>query len=108
VTMDKSPYRRKFAKLVGASAFLAFCLLTMASGHFVGGMELGVELVIHMLQISVPFAVCLGVIAYLAGRILDRKHAHSKKKKIQLKTDDDGKIQSIFSGDDAELEEVNG
>ncbi len=110
MTMDKSPYRRKFAKLVGASAFLAFCMLAMLSGHLVCGMELGVELVVHMLKMAIPFALCLGVIAYMAGRILDKKQVRNKKKRKktqQLKTDDDGNIQSIFSDDGVELEDVN-
>ena len=106
--IDKSPYRRKFAKLVGAAAFLAFCILAMTSGYFAGGMDLGPGLVVHMLQVSVPFALCLGIIAYFAGRVLDKRQAHNKKKKMkQLKKDNDGKIQSIFSDDGAELEEIN-
>lgn len=107
MTIDNSPYRRKLAKLVGAFAFLIFCALAMSSAYMVGGMGFGPELIFHMLKVAVPFALCLSFIAYFAGRILDTKQARVQKKKIQLKADDDGKIQSIFSEDDPGLEEVN-
>lgn len=107
MTIDSSPYRRKLAKLVGAFAFLIFCVLAMSSAYMVGGMDFGPELIFHMLKVSIPFALCLSLIAYLAGRILDMKQARVKKKKIQLKADDDGKIQSIFSENDPGLEEVS-
>lgn len=125
--IDKSPYRRKLPKLIGSFALVASAVLVMINNFIMSGPEFSLDLIIFILKISVPSALCLAYIAYLMGRILDKKSNRRRKKKILMRITsgqdsdsedisdvvDSYQIQSIFSAAPGEIpeqqpEELNG
>ena len=76
--IDKSPYRKKLAKLFASSAVIASCTIAVFNSLLVSGVVLDVNLIILMLKRSIPSAFVLGYLGFLIGRILDNKSVRAK------------------------------
>ena len=69
--IDKSPYRKKLARLFASCAIMASFLI-------VSGLVLDVNLVIFMIKSSILPAITLGYLGFLIGRILDNKSVRAR------------------------------
>lgn len=76
--IDKSPYRKKLAKLFASCAILTSFGIAVANNLIVSGLVLDVNLIIFMIKSSILPAVTLGYIGFLIGRILDNKSVRAR------------------------------
>lgn len=100
--IDKSPYRKKLAKLFASLALIASCFITLLINILVSNTAVDVDLIALMLKRALAPAFVLGYLGFLIGRILDNKSVRDKADKSSLSfTRDDIKeayaIDSIFS-----------
>ena len=76
--IDKSPYRKKLAKLFASCAVMVSFTIAVANTLIVSGPVIDFNLVIFMIKSSILPAVTLGYLGFLIGRILDNKSVRAR------------------------------
>lgn len=77
--IKKTSYRKNLAILIGSYALIGFALLAIVTNLVVSDLIVDYTLITYALKVSVPSAICLAIVAYFIGEILDSSSEKRKK-----------------------------